>query len=135
MPSPVPEEVRALLVDDDADDRAAVRRALVTARITANVHEAVTVEDALRLLHTEPFDFVLLDYYVGGGDTAAVLDAATKLGAPTPAIVLTGQGDEELVADVMKRGAVDYLPKASLSAERLARAIRYAPRVRYAALR
>jgi PAS domain S-box-containing protein len=41
-------------------------------------------------------------------------------------VIFTGRGDEEIAVGLMKAGAVDYLPKASLTPERLSASIRYA---------
>jgi signal transduction histidine kinase len=40
--------------------------------------------------------------------------------------MLTGQGDEELAVELMRAGAVDYLSKQTLGADRVARSLRYA---------
>jgi PAS domain S-box-containing protein len=41
-------------------------------------------------------------------------------------VIFTGRGDEDIAVELMKAGASDYLPKASLTPERLAAAIRHA---------
>ena len=46
--------------------------------------------------------------------------------------MLTGHGDEMVAVELMKAGAADYLPKAKLSPEALARTLRNAVRVRRA---
>ena len=48
------------------------------------------------------------------------------LGDTVPVIALTGQGDEEVAVSLMKAGAVDYLNKNTLTAERLERSLRFA---------
>jgi PAS domain-containing protein len=40
-------------------------------------------------------------------------------------VIFTGRGDEEIAVELMKAGAADYLPKASLSTERLTASLRF----------
>ncbi|HET7601600.1 MAG TPA: response regulator, partial [Gemmatimonadales bacterium] len=43
----------------------------------------------------------------------------------TPIVIFTGRGDEDIAVELMKTGAADYLPKASLSPERIEAAVRH----------
>jgi PAS domain-containing protein len=42
-----------------------------------------------------------------------------------PVVIFTGRGDEDIAVELMKAGAADYLPKASLTPERLAASLRH----------
>lgn len=121
-PSGLP--LKLLLVDDDEVDRMAVRRALKTAGVSFDVQEAHTVSAAVERLGEEPYDAAIIDYNLPDGDGSRVLDAARDAPEPVPCIVLTGQGDEGLAVDLMKEGARDYIPKGSLSPDRLAQSLR-----------
>lgn len=127
--------LRVLLVDDDAVDRAAARRALDRANLATTVTEVSDAESALRRLDAEAFDVVLLDFYLPGGDGLTVLDHLTERGLSTPVVVLTGYGDELLVATFMKRGAADFLPKGQVSPERIRKTVLDAVRTRELELR
>ncbi|MBW3535190.1 MAG: GAF domain-containing protein [Gemmatimonadetes bacterium] len=116
--------IAILVVDDDEVDRMAVRRALKTAGMSIEVEEARTVSGAVERLGEERFDAAIIDYNLPDGDGSGVLDAARDALEPVPCIVLTGQGDEGLAVDLMKEGARDYIPKASLSPDRLAQSLR-----------
>jgi signal transduction histidine kinase/DNA-binding NarL/FixJ family response regulator len=61
-----------------------------------------------------------------------VLQQLREDGIKAPVIVLTGQGDEQLAVEIMKAGAVDYLPKNGLIPERLRQAVTRSVRVRRA---
>jgi len=124
--------LRILVVDDDAVDRMAVRRALRGSGFSAEVMEATEAAAALDLLRGEPFDCVLLDYRLPRADGLTVLQEARAAGVDTPIVMLTGQGDEETAVEIMKAGATDYIPKATLSPGRLAQSLRHALRVRRA---
>lgn len=112
--------VRVLVVDDDAVDRMAVRRALESGGHGAVTQEADSVNDARRHLASKPYDLVVLDYDLPGGTGLEVLRWMRRSELKSPVLILTGQADEELVAEVMKAGATDYMPKRKLSSENLA---------------
>jgi PAS domain S-box-containing protein len=117
---------RILMVDDDEFDRLAVRRSLLQAGIAATVDEAKSATETLERMRSASYDCVLLDYYLPDLDGLALL-AEIRVGAPDiPVVVFTGRGDEEIAVELMKAGAVDYLPKASLTPERLAASLRHA---------
>ena len=122
--------LRLLVVDDDAVDRMSVRRLLRQAGVAADIDEAVDFDSAREaLLHTQA-DCVLLDFDLPGGNGQELLQLAAASGVRTPIIVLTGRGHETLAVDLMKVGAVDYMPKRMLSAEGLWQSIRQAIRMR-----
>ena len=115
-----------LLVDDDEVDRLAVRRALREAGVAARVEERPDEASAIAALRAEPFDCVLLDHNLPGATGLELIARMREAGLDVPVVCLTGQGDEELAVALMKAGAADYLNKASLSPDRIARSIRYA---------
>lgn len=116
--------LRILVVDDDARDRMAVRRALQKAGLTVHLDEAGTCVGALERLGRRDLDCALLDFQLPDGDARDVLRGAREAGADTPIVMLTGQGSELLAVELMKAGAADYLPKARLSPESLARCLK-----------
>jgi signal transduction histidine kinase len=115
--------LRLLLVDDDAVDRAAARRALQRAGLTVEAVEVGDLDGARAALADGAYDCLLVDYLLPGGDGQQVIDLAASLGVTAPVVVLTGHGDEMLAADLLKRGAADYLPKSQVAAGQLARAV------------
>jgi len=66
---------------------------------------------------------VLLDYRLGADSGLEVLTALRDEGYDHPVIMLTGQGDEQVAVDAMKRGAQDYLVKDAVTSVVLRRAI------------
>ncbi|AKJ29140.1 hybrid sensor histidine kinase/response regulator [Caldimonas brevitalea] len=112
-----------LVVDDDLLDRMAVERALRATSLDLTLAHADTAAEAVDLLQARPFDCMLLDFHLPGIDGLAVLQRMRSLHIHTPAIMLTGQGDEQLAVELMKAGAADYLAKQSLSPKRLAKAV------------
>lgn len=119
-----------LVVDDDEVDRMAARRAARTSGLNIEVTEAMTGAAALTALRSGKFDCALLDYQLPDATGLAILQQVSRAGITTPIIMLTGHGDELLAVELMKAGAVDYLPKARLSSDSLASCLRTALRIR-----
>ncbi len=106
--------VRVLLVEDDAVDRIACRRALrAEADYAFEVAEADTARDGLQQVRAEPPDLILLDYHLPdmhGVEFLAELAADTGE-VEVPVVMLTGAQDIAIAVDAMRRGARDYLIK------------------------
>jgi len=124
--------LRILVVDDDDVDRMAVRRALKSSGLDATIVEAEDAAGALAQLEQEHFDCTLLDYRMPGSDGLDVVRAAREKGILVPFIMLTGFGDEQTAVELMKAGAADYIPKSSLTPERLALSLRGVLRIHQA---
>jgi signal transduction histidine kinase/CheY-like chemotaxis protein len=126
--------LRILVVDDDELDRLAVRRCLKQSGIDAGVDEASSAAETMRSVGAADYDCVLLDYYLPGDDSLGLLRMLRDSVPGTPVVIFTGQGDEDIAVELMKAGAADYLPKASLSPDRLTSAVRHAREVTQAAI-
>ncbi|HLM66930.1 MAG TPA: response regulator [Longimicrobium sp.] len=111
--------LRVLVVDDDAVDRMAVARHLARTGLAVRVEEADGVLEAIGRLSDATFDCVLLDFNLPDGDGLTFLRGLRTAGITVPVVMLTGQSDPEVVADLVMAGAADYLPKALLSPARL----------------
>lgn len=112
-----------LIIDDDKVDREAVKRYLKSpARYTIQFQEAETGAEALEILQTRAFDCILLDYLLPDMDGISLLKkiyhADTDI-ALSPVVMLTGQGNEAVMLDALRRGAQDYLVKDHISSDTL----------------
>ena len=97
---------RILLIDDDAVDRAAVRRALAKSGLKHSLTEAPGGDEGLRLAAEETFDCVLLDYRLPGVDTFALLKTLLAAeGQARAVLMLTGEADPELATRARKLAA------------------------------
>ncbi|MBE0620074.1 MAG: protein kinase [Burkholderiales bacterium] len=115
-----------LLIDDAADFRA-----LCSEFIRAHWPEA-SVEQWDPILQKLPaadrdlshYDVILLDLHLGKDEDGIewLKNLRARAGCP-PIVVITGAGNEAAVLKAMRAGAIDYLPKATLSVGRLAEAI------------
>ena len=119
-------ELKILVVDDDAVDRRAVRRALAKAGVAAEVRDAGAVLPAINLLATESFDCVFLDFNLPDGDGLTFLRGVRAAGISTPVVMLTGQQDERLEGELAASGAADYIAKAALTPARLCESLQRA---------
>lgn len=74
------------------------------------VFEGTTVEEALRIVHTENVDVCILDYELSDG---TAFDFLTKRPAEAalPAILLSGHGTISLAVEAVKLGAEHFLTK------------------------
>jgi len=119
--------VRVLVVEDDPDDFLLTSEYLREARRirfkTIHVSQAAR---AVTAMMEEAHDVCLLDYQLGGFTGVDVLAQARSLGYVRPAIILTGQGEDEVAESALAAGASDFLEKRRLSATLLERTIRYA---------
>jgi DNA-binding NtrC family response regulator len=100
---------RVLVVDDEEDIRAALRRIL--RKMGLEVVEAADGIEAERKLAASGFDLVLTDWRMPGADGFAVLAAVRERSPGTPAIMLTAQGGIAQAVAAIKAGASDFLGK------------------------
>ena len=129
----MPERHRILVVDDNTLDRQAVIRALRheavgLSGIQAEVLEAGTVQEARAALQGEEFACVFLDHNLPDGTALDLLLEVRSQGLVTPIVVLTGERDEQIMAEVMQAGAADFLPKEKLHPDLIAVSLRAALR-------
>jgi signal transduction histidine kinase len=118
-----------LVIDDEEDDRAMIRRLLLRRSREYRVLEADTGAGGLEALRTEQPECVLLDFYLPDMTGAEFLERLANGfpdGVPLPIAILTGQDDDEVAGRVLKSGAQDYLAKDGLTAPALDRAIQNA---------
>lgn len=116
---------RILIIDDDEVDRKSTRRALAKGGWNGEIVEAVNAEEARTLAGGQAFDCILLDYRLPGTDGIDLLrELKTDLNVHSPIVMLTGEGNEMVAVEAMKRGASDYLPKSLLAADTLLRIVR-----------
>ncbi len=105
--------MRILLVEDNADHREVMSRALTRHDPTWQVEEVASGEEALRhVAEKEPYDLVFLDYSLPQQNGLEVLEQIGQGEAPPPLVMVTGRGDEHVAVEAMKAGAYDYVVKA-----------------------
>lgn len=121
------EAIHVLLVEDDPNDVLITRRYLARSRRSLfhvrSIERIAHLPDALA--EATP-DVILIDLTLPDSRGLDTLSAAMLAAPDIPIIVSTGEEDEAIGLEAVKRGAQDYLVKGSVDAHGLARAIRYA---------
>lgn len=89
------------------------------------MREAETCAQGLEALSEESFDCVILDYFMPGDDGLAFLDELGGEDArlPCTVVMLTGQGNEQIAVEALKRGIEDYVVKDMLASELLVQTV------------
>lgn len=108
-PTPIP----ILVVEDMASLRAHIMETV------AEMDPALVVEgagDGLEALEriqaaTKPYRLIITDISMPRMDGEALLNALRERHCPSPVLVLTAHGEDDLIVRCLKRGACDYLIK------------------------
>lgn len=116
--------IKVLLVDDHQIVRAGIRRILADAKDIEIVAEAESGEEALRLIHEQPIDVVLMDVHMPGAGGLEATRRAVHYDSRIKVLVLTVSKDEIYPVRFLKNGASGYLTK-DCSSEELLHAIRH----------
>ncbi|HXT50586.1 MAG TPA: response regulator, partial [Thermoanaerobaculia bacterium] len=117
-------ESRLLLVEDDGELAASLGDMLELLAPQTTVTVASTLGEAAAALRAARFDAVLLDLGLPDSQGLDTFHALRAQAPDTALVVITGRGDDELVAAAFAEGAQDYLVKGSFSGELLVRAVR-----------
>jgi len=110
---------RVIVVDDDAELRALLRRFLSAHGFETRVVDGGPALD--RELSRNPADAIVLDLMMSGEDGLAICRRLRAAGDMTPIVMLTARGDpiERIIG--LESGADDYLPKPFEPRELVAR--------------
>lgn len=111
--------MRVLLVEDNDDDFALLRRRLPKAHCV----QARDMTEAAELLLREKFSVCLLDVILGLRDGTDFLRVCREQRPPLPAIVITGSRDPVIEERAFRLGAADFLHKDQVEAAVLERVI------------
>ena len=110
-------ELSILIVDDDDEDvhltESLLRGGLKG--IALKLDKASSFVEGLNRIEKAHYDVFLIDYRLGEKSGLDLIRDVRALDIDTPAVFLTGQGDEEVAVEAMKLGAADYLPKSKLT--------------------
>jgi diguanylate cyclase (GGDEF)-like protein/PAS domain S-box-containing protein len=101
-----------LLLVEDNQEHAQIISALIKREIeNIKVFVVNNHDEACRTAEQTPMDVMLTDYRIGHMDCFQIIDDLHAHAIPLPFIILTGQGNEGVAAQSIKRGAEDYLIK------------------------
>lgn len=124
------QNLRILAIDDDPADQELLRRYLfevISYKVDISCLSGMETDFDEQV--GQAADVIFLDYLLGRDNGLDKLHRLRDRGIATPVVMLTGQGDEGLVVELMRAGATDYLAKARLSPDTLERVLRNALKV------
>ncbi len=117
------EPISVLYVEDNPSDAELARLELDRKASHIKLIIVGTQAEALKELgggKANPYDVVLIDRNLPDGDGLSLLSHIRSQSIPVGTVLLTGNGDEELVVAALKAGADDYMIKSGDYLERLA---------------
>ena len=97
-----------LVVDDEFGPRESLRMIL---KSRYEVHTAASKQEALRFIHENHVDLVLLDLNMPGGSGFGVLQAIKDFRLDIQVIVVTGYASLENAKEAIRLGAEDFIQK------------------------
>lgn len=118
---PPPSPWTVLLVDDDADVRAHLSRALRRAVPSLRILEGANGREGLDLLSSNNVDLIVSDQRMPVMDGITFLTLAAKSAPRVPKILLTGFADVELAVRAVNDGHVSVLLQKPASDEAIAK--------------
>ena len=116
-------KLNILIADDDEGDRKQIRRALNQSGLQCICTETASIDEALEACKKCDFDSAIVDYRLPGRDGLAGITALHGHLPWMAIIMVTGQGDELVATEAMKRGSSDYIPKTQVTAQSIRRGI------------
>lgn len=119
-------QVRFLLIDDSADDRALAARELRRELPGLELVEIAEPEKLNTALAGADYDLVITDYQLHWTDGVSILKEVKHRNPDIPVIMHTGSGSEEVAVEAMKAGLDDYVLKSSHRRSRLKEAVKKA---------
>ncbi len=116
-----------LLVEDNPGDVILLEEHLKEANFGSHrLFKANTIEQAIGHLNAERFDVVLLDLSLPDSQGIETVRRVVGVASDVPIVVMTDLDNDQIVQEVLRNGAQDYLIKAEVTARLLARTIRHA---------
>ena len=68
-----------------------------------NLSWAKSIDEAVQLLEQGQYDLILLDYFLPDGNGLDFIKSIDKKGVEVLVVVITGQGDEMIASQVIRR--------------------------------
>lgn len=116
------QKIRILYVEDSEQDFNNFKAHLAN-QSNLELIRAENMAAAKALVAEGQFNLVFADYLLPDGTGLDILQWMAQEALDTPVISVTGHGDEVVATELIKAGAFDYLPKASIDQRVLSRCI------------
>lgn len=110
--------LRILVLDDSEFDLRRVSRLLSEVRSDVFVKTAKTIGEFEVAFRSDLFDLCLIDHALSGGTTgsdAIKIIKSSAIASQTPAILVTGMSDANILIEVMSSGFASYIDKSRMT--------------------
>lgn len=97
---------KVLLIEDDEVDQKGFERLVIEKNLPYDYSITNSIAESKEVLDNQRFDIIIADYGLCDGTAFDILDYVN-----VPVIVITGNGDEEIAVNALRKGAYDYLIK------------------------
>lgn len=114
-----------LVIEDSEVDFITVSERLHDLYKNVCITRSVSIFESLKLISTNVFDVILLDFYLHDSDGLNSVVAIVNRALHTPVIVLTGYGNADFGMEILSVGVEDYLIKDEINGSGLSRSINY----------
>ena len=118
----ITEQIRLLIVEDDAGHAEAIRRAFKAANTGVVIQIAGTLGEYRQIAASDPPNIVLMDLNLPDGRAVEQLTYPPENGV-FPIIIMTACGNEQMAVEAMKAGAIDYMVKSPEAFTAMPRAV------------
>lgn len=108
-------QISVLLVEDQTDDEVLISRALRRGGFDVHLRRVDTPKAVRDALLSSKWDIVLSDYMLPAFDCPGVLRIVQESGVDIPVIALSGTVNEEVILEMLRAGARDYVMKDNLA--------------------
>ena len=100
---------RILIVDDEEAVRTVLANFMSREGFESDC--AASGDEAIRLLETRRYDFVITDLMMPGDDGLELLQRIRAMNSDVPVAIMTGFGTLDRTIEALRRGAVDFIEK------------------------
>lgn len=109
------DQLRNILhLEDNPMDAELIEAVILSEDIPVSITRVETREEFITALEQHSFDLILSDYILPSFTGGTALQIAFELCPETPFIFVSGAIEEEEIAELLKQGATDYVPKLGL---------------------
>ena len=119
-------ELRVLVVEDDQDQSALLKRHLEKSFNSVQVDQVTSLKSAIATLQGQCHDLVFSDLKITDSSGLDTVRGLVADAGDIPIVILSGNSDEDLAVRALQLGAQDYLLKEEQSVRTVRRVVRYA---------
>lgn len=102
---------KILIIDDDVEFAKMCKDQLFSIETVKEVDVIESGVEFFKHFMSKDYSLVILDYMLRDIDGLQILIEMKEKGFKLPVVIITGQGDESVVVDCYRQGAIDYIIK------------------------